>query len=222
MTTSIDETGNDGGEHHASLEGTLSEVLTRAIAAIHGESVTLRQLLDLLGGQGLLVLCALLTLPFLIPVSIPGVSTVFGSAIVLLGIALTLDRLPWVPRRLLDRRLPADRLVPVLTRAAALVHRGERVIRPRLPRFVEGRAATRLACLALTAGGLLLCVPLGFVPFSNTLPAVAVLLFAAGLSQRDGLAVLLGYGMNVLTVLYFAGLAWLTLVAGQSLTAVFG
>src|SRR5690606_8571755 len=50
------------------------------------DHVTLGELLDLFGDEGLLLLCILLTLVFLIPVSIPGVSTVFGAAILLVGV----------------------------------------------------------------------------------------------------------------------------------------
>ena len=39
---------------------------------------------------------------------------------------------------------------------------------------------------------------------------------AAGISQRDGLVVLGGYVMVVLTIVYFAGLALLAYSAGQS------
>src|SRR3546814_18065658 len=45
--------------------------------------------------------------------------------------------------------------------------------------------------------------PFGFVPFSNTLPALALLFLAAGLIQRDGVAVLLGYLANEGTIIYF-------------------
>src|SRR5690606_33103784 len=60
---------------------TMREALGRAVDAIDGETVTLRALIALIGEHGLLFICALLTIPFLIPVSIPGVSTVFGLGI---------------------------------------------------------------------------------------------------------------------------------------------
>ena len=74
-----------------------SELLEDVIVSIKEEYVTLRQLLAGMGENGLLLLCGLLSLPFLFPVSIPGVSTVFGAGIVLIGIAVTLNTLPWLP-----------------------------------------------------------------------------------------------------------------------------
>ena len=58
--------------------------------------------------------------------------------------------------------------------------------------------------LAFILAALLLMAPFGFVPFSNTLPAVALLLFAIGFLQRDGGAVLLGHLANVATIIYFS------------------
>ena len=73
-----------------------------------------------------------------------------------------------------------------------------------------------------TAGRLLLFMsaalfPLGLVPFSNTLPAIAILLLATGMIQRDGLMVVGGYLFLVITVIYFAVLALMAFSAGQGL-----
>ena len=57
---------------------------------------------------------------------------------------------------------------------------------------------------ALVLGALLLMAPFGFIPFSNTVPGVALMCLAIGLLQRDGLMVLLGHVMNVVTIVYFA------------------
>lgn len=56
---------------------------------------------------------------------------------------------------------------------------------------------------ALMISALLLMAPFGLVPFSNTFPAVALLLFAIGLLQHDGLCILLGHMANVATAIYF-------------------
>ena len=53
-------------------------------------------------------------------------------------------------------------------------------------------------------GAVLLMMPFGLIPFSNTFPAVALLLLAIGLLQRDGVSVLLGHISNIVTILYFA------------------
>ncbi|MDH5829540.1 exopolysaccharide biosynthesis protein [Luteimonas sp. M1R5S18] len=185
------------------------------IARLPPDHVTLGELLDLFGDEGLLLLCILLTLVFLIPVSIPGVSTVFGAAILLVGVSRLLSRQLWLPSRVRDRRLPSDRLRPGLTGGLRWVQRMERLSRPhRLPALVDGRTQDVVNNLAFILAALLLMAPFGFVPFSNTLPALALLAYAIGFIQRDGGAVLLGHLANIGTMVYFA-----VLIGGGGLVA---
>ena len=86
------------------------------IARMPPDHVSMGELLDLFGDEGLLLVTILLTLVFLIPVSIPGVSTVFGAAIVLVGVSRLLRRQLWLPARVRDRRLPSARLRPALAK----------------------------------------------------------------------------------------------------------
>lgn len=208
--------------HFQDTSSGLRVALEKSIQRIQGEEVTLRRLMEVIGEQGLLLLSALLTIPFLIPVSIPGVSTVFGAAIILISVAIITNHAPWLPRRLLDKPLDADKLRGVLKRGISIVDRIEGIIRPRLHRLTQGGFASRMNGLGLMLGGVLLMFPLGLIPFSNTLPALGILFLAVGMSQRDGAVVLLGYAMLVLTIVYFAVLAWLAFIAGRGLTSLFG
>lgn len=198
----------------------LAETLEKLINGIEGRTVTLRQLMDAVGEQGLLLICALASLPFLIPVSIPGVSTVFGAAIILIGIAIFLNRMPWLPTRLLDRQLDTEKLIPTLKKGAAIVSRVDNYIKPRLLSLTRSVFSNRVNALAITVGGVLLMFPLGLIPFSNTLPGVAILLTALGMIQRDGVMVLAGYAFLMFTTIYFGVLAFVAVRAGNGLASM--
>ncbi len=200
---------------------TLQDALKRA-ASLPGPDVTLRQILAAIGDHGSLILCAVLAVPFMLPVSIPGVSTVFGLAILLLGIGITLNRIPWLPRQIMDRQINARKLNGVLVRGIGIVARVEAVIQPRLGFLTASAMAGRINGLAIVAGAILLMLPLGLVPFSNTLPALAIILLCIGMSQRDGLLVVGGYVMLVATVAYFSFLAYAALAAGRGLATLLG
>jgi len=200
----------------------LSEALMKTVHSISGETVTLRQLFELIGEQGLWFLCALLCIPFLIPVSIPGVSTVFGAAIILIGVAILMNRIPWLPRRIMDRPIATAQLIPTLEKGAQTVARIDKMIRPRMLKLTEGAVMNRVNGLALVFGGVLLIFPLGLIPFSNTLPALAILFLVVGVLQRDGIFVLLGYLMLVVTVIYFGALFVGAVLAGRGLTSLLG
>jgi len=200
---------------------TLQAALNRSIEGIGGADVTLRDLLARIGDHGPLLLCAVMTVPFLLPISVPGVSTVFGLAIILLGFGIAANRLPWLPARIMDRALDGQKLEAVLRRGLQLAERIERVIRKRVEAVTTGRLMNRLNGLAIVAGGVLLMFPLGLVPFSNTLPAFAILFLSLGMAQRDGAFVLAGYMMLLVTVIYFAALAYAAVAAGQGIVSMF-
>jgi len=182
----------------------LGEQLATIIRNLPEDELTLGELLAVFGDEGLLLLTILLTLVFLIPVSIPGVSTVFGAAILLVGISRLIGRPLWLPAKLSGKALPARKLRPGLSAGMVWVQRLERISRPhRLRVFVEGRAQDLFNNLGFILAALLLMAPFGFVPFSNTLPALALLFYAVGLIQRDGGAILLGHLANVGTIVYF-------------------
>jgi len=183
----------------------LGNQLEAIIQNLPEDKLKLSEIMDRFGTQGLLLMSALLTLVFLIPVSIPGVSTVFGAAILLVGISRLFNRPLWLPEKVRERPLPADKLRPALLRGLAWIRRLEKVSRShRLPSLADGRLVDILNNLAFILGAVLLMAPFGFIPFSNTLPALALLFYAIGLLQRDGVAILLGHLANIATLFYFA------------------
>lgn len=183
----------------------LSLRIRALIRSLPRTGITLSELVHRVGNDGLLILAALLTLVFLIPISIPGVSTVFGAAILLIGLARLLRRELWIPERIAHKTIATRKLRPMLRKALPLLHRLERVSRPnRIAWLVANGPAERMNNASLILGAVLLMMPFGLIPFSNTFPAVALLFFAIGLLQRDGVCVLLGYVANVLTIVYFA------------------
>lgn len=198
---------------------TLSQTLSETASGLPDGEIPVGELMERVGQSGMQILAVFLTLPFLVPVSVPGVSTVFGLLIVLIGIGVALDRLPWLPGFVLQRKVPAGALGKALQQGANLVARLEKFLHPRLGLFAHGAAVTRLNGLTLAFAGVLLMAPFGFVPFSNTLPGLAILFLALGILERDGLFVLGGYLLTVATLVYFSVLLWGAWAAGQHFLA---
>lgn len=199
----------------------LSRALSEAARSLPSESASVREILALIGEQGMLMFCIFLTIPFLVPVSIPGVSTVFGLLVILIGIGVALNRVPWLPDRLLDRRFPTPKLVPALEQGSRLLSKLERFLHPRWAPLVRGRRINRFNGWMIALAGVLLMAPFGLVPFSNTLPALAALFVAAGVLEQDGLFVFLGYGWIVGTIVYFVALIAGAIAAGMGLHRIF-
>lgn len=180
------------------------EKLNVVIGQLPPDQVTLAEIRDLVGQEGLLLLTAFLTLVFMIPVSIPGVSTVFGAGILLIGLSRFFRTKLWLPGFIAQRQLPSDKLRAGLIQGSKWLHRLERISRPhRMNRLAAPGLVDTVNSAAMILGAVLLMAPFGLIPFSNTLPALALLFFAIGLLQRDGLCILFGHLSNVATIIYF-------------------
>jgi hypothetical protein len=197
-------------------ERRLSIALAATAEAVKGHVVTLRELLALIGEQGLLVFCAILAAPFLLPISLPFMSAALGPPMMLIGIAVTLNRVPWLPDRLLDRAFPAETVQHVLTRVAGWAERVEHLIRPRMLGLTGSAGINVLNGALLVLCVLLLMAPLPLVPFANTLPGVAIMLLALGMAERDGAVVLFGYLAAAVSTVYVGGLMALVIYAGMN------
>ena len=183
-----------------------SDMLSELARSLPAEGLTLGELIERLGARGLLLLCMVLTTPFLLPVSIPGSSVPFGIVIALTGVGILRRKPPWLPARLLNRHFPADQLARVLEKGAKLFGRLEPFTHPRLFMLTHGASMGRLNGMLLILSGILLMAPFP-LPLSNTFPAYGALCLAAGSLERDGYVVLAGYVMIFLTMAYFSGVA---------------
>jgi hypothetical protein len=168
--------------------------------------ITIGEVLEQTQGRGIDLLLILISLPFLTPIPLPGFSIPFGLVTLILGIRMALGKKPWLPQKLLSRKLPPRFLSNLLKASGRLVKWLESLLRPRLALLNEQVAFRRITGTLIALSGLFLILPLP-VPFSNSLPAVTILLLAAGALERDGLALLLGAGAFLVSVGFFLLLA---------------
>ena len=192
----------------------LRDKLHQLIQQLPEDRASVQSIVDSLGREAFVFLALVLTLPFLVPVSIPGISTVFGAVIALIGVSIMLNRDPWLPQRYLKREFSSARLRQALAKGADWLHRLEKFSQPRWHSLVAGHWMIRVNGFMMLVAALLLMAPFGFVPFTNTLPGIAIIFLCLGLLQNDGRSIALGYVANLLTVVYFG------LILGLGATAV--
>lgn len=197
---------------HLSPPKKLSEELIELRHRVAARAVTIRELLYALKGRAYMLLVILLTLPFLLPVPLPGLSTPFGLAIILICLRLALGQRPWLPKSIQRRELPAGFIPRVLDLAARIIGWLERVLQPRWLVLTEHALIRQLHAIVMVAAATILLLPLP-IPFSNGLPGWSILLLACGLLERDGRAIVLGYLVFALSVIYL----WLFGEAAQEL-----
>ncbi len=183
----------------------LSTDLRELLREAAGRSMTLGELEAMLKGRGFGMLLLLLALPFTFPIAIPGLSVPFGLVIMLIGLRLAAGRKPWLPAFILRREIQYALLEKIVGLGLTLAVKMEKVVKPRMHFLQRWPGMVNLIGLGIASGGLLLSLPLPpLIPFSNTIPAFAVLFLTAGMIERDGLLVLLGHCVNVAAWIYFS------------------
>jgi hypothetical protein len=193
----------------------ISAALAQALAAVRDPVITLRELFVLLGEQGLLMFCGVLAAPFLLPVTVPMMSTAFGIPMLLIGYSVMVSRVPWLPERLLDRRLSTPHVRQVLRKVHGWALRFEHLVRPRLLGLSGGPTINFINGGLIMLAVVLLMAPLPLVPLVNTLPAVAVMLLCFGMAERDGVVIALGYFMTLVSLAYVGSLLMLVFYVGM-------
>lgn len=180
----------------------LSEEITALRDCFAEGPLTLGEVVTVLQGRAWTLVLILLALPFITPIPLPFLSTPFGLAIALISLRLALGQRPWLPARLMNRPLPPGFFGNVLKFSAKVLRFLEKFLRPRLSWITDTNVLVRLHAVLVLGAALVLLLPLP-VPFTNAFPAWVILLIAGGLLERDGLAILAGYGVGAGGVAFF-------------------
>jgi hypothetical protein len=189
-----------------------SQLLFDLMQVVPPEGMSLRTLIHSLGERGLLMACMIFCLPSMLPIPMPGMSIPQGFVIGLLGLGLLLNRAPMLPERILNYRIAHKNLFLILAKGTQLFARIEKLSHPRIDVLTRGIIIRAVNGTLLVVGAALLMAPFP-IPFSNVLPAYAILFLAFGIMQRDGWLVVAAYATLVLSIAYIAlvlgfGMAW--------------
>lgn len=200
----------------------LSIALKRLLTVADGRSLAVHEMVEVMQGRGLHMMIMFLCLPFLSPVTIPGLSLPFGIAIVVCGFRIGFGHQPWLPGFILRKQISFNALTRMVRVGRAVYARIEKIIRARWGFVFEGPGMQMAIGLGVAWAGLLLSLPIP-PPFilTNTIPGFAVIFFSLGLSERDGVLILFGYGLTLLATVYLALIAFAGKAGVESLWHLF-
>lgn len=181
----------------------LSSQLKAVAERCKTESVSVEVLLNTLRGSPYLLLTALLSLPFLTPVPMMGLSMPIGFLIGLFGVYLIFGQKPIVPQNLMEVKIPQKFFPAVLKGTSNLLRGIEVFIKPRWRFFTNTMILWNIYGVLILLSSMLLLLPLP-IPFTNFFPALTLLLLSLGLIERDGICILLGVITFFMTLGFFA------------------
>lgn len=191
----------------------LSDALERLLREANGQPMRIRDMVEALQGRGLQMVIILLCLPFLAPVTIPGISIPFGFAIMLSGFRIAFGHRPWLPGFILNRSLSYPSLERMVNYGCQVHRKIERIVRPRMSAVLEAPGMTMVTGFTIALAGFLLSLPIPPpFPLTNTIPGFAIIFLSLGSMERDGRTILWGYALTALATAYVAAIA----VVGQA------
>lgn len=170
------------------------------------ENISLKELINVMSGEGLQFMIIILIAPFLIPASIPGSSTPFGILIILLEIAYLNNKSLYIPNFIGKYEISKEnvlKLFDIIKKALSYV---EKISKPR------GKLSSKKYVLKINAVvniilAFLLFLPLP-IPFTDFIPATSMLLLAVSTLEHDSYLMILGYVAAILTVIYFSSVGY--------------
>lgn len=188
------------------LSRTFSQVL-EDLSVGDEPGLTLDEVVDAFGDRGIGALILVLSLMALIPWP-PGGKAVFAAPIILLAVELAAQRNEvWLPRWLLKASLSRAAYRKTISKVIRPIRFVENLTRPRLS-ALTGPISEILMGIACVLLALMMALP---IPFGDMLPGLALVFFALGIMQKDGVAILIGAFWTAVSGGYLF-LIWATVV----------
>jgi hypothetical protein len=197
----------------------LSVVMEHLAKICHEKDLTLGKLLHELSVYGHMLVCLIFSVPFLLPVPLPGLSTIFGFVICVASIQLIVGKDPWVPHSWREHKISADILSKMFDAARRVLQKTEKIIKPRLKFFAHHPGFIRFNGVVVLVAAILLSIPMP--PGFNAPPALAIIVLTIGSLEKDGAMVIAGYLLGALNVFLFGAFFTLGLEGIQAILVKF-
>lgn len=198
----------------ASAPTRLTDDLQAVLAHANGQPLKIRALVEFLRERGLAVVLIVTTTPFLLPIPTMGLSAPAGFAVGLYGLCVMFNLKPWLPGFMLNRELNYSTLEKLVGFGTRTGRRFEKLLKPRM-KFMLWPGVNVLLGVSLILSGFYLSLPLP-IPFSNAIPAAAILMILAGLIERDGVFVLAGQLITLALTVLFTYVVYLVIKYGYA------
>jgi hypothetical protein len=168
--------------------------------------VEFHRIVEEIGLRGHGILAFVLCIPFMQPIPLAGLSTILGLIISALGLMLAFNIPPHVPARFANKKISAELLIKIHRVGHKLLVRVEKFVKPRGEWLRKSPPMRWMGSLIIVICGLLLALPLP-IPFTNTVPALAIAAICLGLVEEDGYLVVLGFFIFGAALVFFSTVA---------------
>lgn len=171
------------------------------------DHLTIEEIFRIMGDEGHALLLIFLCLPYLQPIPIPFLSTVFGALTAMVGIYHFISRPPYLPKRWQHFAVPSTVIVKVSEIFEKIWRRIGHLIHERWVFLLEKPVWRFVNLFVLLTNAFLLALPLP-IPMSNFFPNITILLLSLALLEKDGVLLLVSYAWSLVTYGFFVALSF--------------
>ena len=201
---------NDEMHYHGDDSAPISRIVAEVAARCPGERITLGEMGEAFGDRAFGLLILLLCLPSLLP----GMASVFGTPMLLLGVQMGLGwRQPRLPRFISKQSIRREDLLRLSSASTVWLKKVEHYVRPRPGMFCTPLSDKIFGWLTAYVA-LMLILP---GPGTNAPPAFGNMVMALGLVEHDSRVTGIGMALTIAGCAFATGvlvlMAWLAIKA---------
>lgn len=189
------------------VQNNFSDELKMLLAASKEENMTVEHILHVLAGRGHAFLLIILSLPFCLPIQIPGFSTPFGLLLCFIGLRIAFGKHAWMPKSVLQKEVSKSTLTKIAALAITITNKLRVLVHSRLIWIVKNPYWRAVHGVIISILSLILALPLP-IPLTNVLAAYPIFFFGLGLLEDDGLMIVVAYVLAAICFGVFVALIW--------------
>lgn len=164
--------------------------------------ITIKEILSILAKHGHATLLLIFSLPLCLPIPLPGLSTIFGLLLALIGIQMGFTKRLCLPSWILQKKIPNGTLKKIVTKLISLSIFLQKFLHPRLSFLTKNRFCIGCSGILISLLSLLLSIPLP-IPLTNLVSTLPIIAMGLGFLEDDGLCILIGYLLALVCFTFF-------------------
>ncbi|MEI6159107.1 MAG: exopolysaccharide biosynthesis protein [Roseococcus sp.] len=191
----MDGTAPTATEHQDEHLAPISRIVTEVAAQFPGARITLGEMAEAFGDRAFGLLILLLCLPSLLP----GMASVFGIPMLILGAQMGMGRrVPKLPRFIARQSIKREDLLRLSGANSSWIKRIEQYVKPR-PGFFTGPTGDKIVGWLTVYCALMLILP---GPGTNGPPAFGNIVMALGVVEADNRVIGIGAALTLLGCIF--------------------
>lgn len=190
----------------------VSVVLKNMLKQFPSKRISVEEISSALADRAFALLMLIFALPNLIPIPLPGISSILGLPLLFLSLQFMLgSSSPWFPKWLSKKSFSRKDIKKSILYAVPRIQKLEHYLKPRMS-FLVSVASEKLIAFICFMMAVLIVLP---IPLGNWLPAFTVFLFCLAIIEHDGLFVVFGFFSAIVSILFIGTLVFTSVGTGM-------